>query len=501
MRRTPTPARWWRTAPWPAYILGTTLANVVGAVFLYLLLRLALPPVVNDLAERTLPLFVASVLVGTAVAILSTELLIAPILCWQLQGTTGPDAQRARIRAIRLPTLQTLYLGAVWLIAGVLFTVVAARSSGALVVVTVVSVLLGGAASCTLSYLFGERILRPITTAALSEGVPGHVAAPKVGTRIVLVWGLGTGIPVLGILLVAASRGLGSGGHDQPDIRGAVIALSVAALVFGLLAIRLVAGAVADPVQSLHEGVRRVRGGDLSATVKVYDTSQLGALQAGFNDMVAGLAERDRLRDLFGRYVGEDVARRALERGTTLSGEERNVAVLFVDLVGSTGLAAHQGAESVAALLNRFFRVVVEVIAAHGGYVNKFEGDAALAVFGAPIEHGNAYTGALRAARELHTRLAALADAGIGVSSGRVFAGHIGAAERFEYTVVGDPVNEAARLTDLAKSAPGAVLAAADTVGLAGDDEARHWTVTGSTLLRGRTAPTRLARPRAVESP
>ena len=127
-----------------------------------------------------------------------------------------------------------------------------------------------------------------------------------------------------------------------------------------------------------------VRRGNYNAHMQIYDATELGQLQSGFNDMVRELSERQRLRDLFGRYVGEDVARRALERGTELGGEERDVAVLFIDLVGSTQLAATRPPAEVVNVLNEFFRVVVDTVRKHGGFVNKFQGDAALCIFGAP---------------------------------------------------------------------------------------------------------------------
>ena len=111
--------------------------------------------------------------------------------------------------------------------------------------------------------------------------------------------------------------------------------------------------------------------------------------------------------------------------------------------------------------------MVVDTVARHGGFVNKFQGDAALAIFGAPIEHPDASGAALAAARELHDELLPVlgnAEFGIGVSAGRAIAGHIGAQARFEYTVIGDPVNEAARLTELAKLEEGHVLASAIAV-------------------------------------
>ena len=261
---------------------------------------------------------------------------------------------------------------------------------------------------------------------------------------------------------------------------------------------------IADPLRQLRWALGEVQRGNYNAHMQIYDASELGLLQAGFNDMVRDLSERQRLRDLFGRYVGEDVARRALERGTELGGQERDVAVLFVDLVGSTQLAATRPPAEVVHLLNEFFRVVVDTVGRHGGFVNKFQGDAALAIFGAPIEHPDASGGALAAARELHDELLPVigsAEFGIGVSAGRAIAGHIGAQARFEYTVIGDPVNEAARLTELAKLEDGHVLASAIAVSGALDAEALCWDVGEVVELRGRTAPTQLARPLNLAAP
>src|SRR5258705_12478534 len=238
--------------------------------------------------------------------------------------------------------------------------------------------------------------------------------------------------------------------------------------------------------------------------MQLYEASKLGLLQAEFHDMVRDRAERQRLLALFGGYVGEDVARRALERGPELGGRERDVAGLFVDLVGSTQLASTRPAAEVVSLLNEFFRVVVGTVNRHGGFVNKFQGDAALCVFGAPIEHPDASGAALAASRELHDELIRVlgeTDFGIGVSAGRAIAGHIGAQARFEYTVIGDPVNEAARLTELAKLEQGHVLASAIAVSGALDAEALCWDVGEIVELRGRTAPTQLARPLNLVSP
>ena len=209
------------------------------------------------------------------------------------------------------------------------------------------------------------------------------------------------------------------------------------------------------------------------------------------------MTESRRLQELFGRYVGADVARRALENGTRMGGHERDVAVLFVDLVGSTSLAAGGRPGEVVGLLNEFFRIVVDVVDRHGGFVNKFQGDAALAVFGAPLDHSDGAGAALAAARELGSDLVGALGCkgfGIGVSAGLVFAGDIGAQGRLEYTVIGDPVNEAARLSELAKADDGHVLASDVALRCALDLEPLSWDIGELVELRA-AAPTRVARP------
>jgi adenylate cyclase len=342
-------------------------------------------------------------------------------------------------------------------------------------------------------------VLRPVAARALADDVPEDPQLPGIVVRILLTWALGTGVPVVGLTLV----GLGelTGVLDASADRLAMTALTLGgvALIVGLAVITLTAQSLADPLRELRAAVRRVQGGRTDVEVEVYDGSELGLLQAGFNRMVEGLRERERLRDLFGRQVGEDVARQALEHGITLGGEEREVAVLFVDLVGSTELAHERPPTEVVDLLNDFFRVVIDAVDHEGGTVNKFVGDAALCVFGAPLDHGDAAGAALRAARTLRRRLTEElpgCEAGIGVSAGTAVAGNIGTAQRYEYTVIGDPVNEASRLTELAKATPARVLASEEAVRRAARDEAQAWELGDTETLRGRSTPTRLAAPR-----
>jgi adenylate cyclase len=238
----------------------------------------------------------------------------------------------------------------------------------------------------------------------------------------------------------------------------------------------------------------RVGGGDLDTAVVVQDAGEIGLLQSGLNDMVAGLRERDRVRDLFGRHVGPAVADQAVRGGVTLSGELLDVVALFVDITGSTALARTTEPSALVGMLNRYFEIVVDEVEKHGGLVNKFEGDAALCVFGAPVVLIDAATAALRSARAIRDRIRAVGEveAGIGVAAGAVVAGQIGTPSRLEYTVIGDAVNAAARLTDLAKGVRGHVLASAATIERASPVETQHWTDAGEVLLRGHLEPTRI---------
>lgn len=140
----------------------------------------------------------------------------------------------------------------------------------------------------------------------------------------------------------------------------------------GLATTVFAARSLADPLESIRLALAEVERGNTDVEVPVYDGNEVGLLQAGFNSMVAGLRERERIRDLFGRHVGQEVAQHALARGAQLGGERREVAVLFVDLIGSTTIAAD--AAEVVATLNRFFAIVVQAASRHGGWVNKFKG-------------------------------------------------------------------------------------------------------------------------------
>ena len=420
----------------------------------------------------------------------------ARTLDWLAQGRQPTPEEHRRTLGLSVWAIKGDALG--WVIGGVLFSVINGLvQSWALAAVVAATIWLGGETTCALQYLLQERTLRPVIARALAFRPPGSRLAPGVRMRLGMAWLLGTGVPFVGVFVLGIVGAFGSSDHPQ-YVGAAVIFLAVVGSCTGFMGTILAAKAIAHPVTAVRVGLERIARGELDVDVPVDDGSEVGQLQAGFNRMAEGLRERERIRDLFGRQVGQEVARAALAEGIRLGGEEREVAALFVDLVGSTSLALALPPTEVVRVLNRFFRVVVEVIEAEGGLVNKFEGDAALCVFGAPVVCADCAGDALRAARQLAARLSRElpeVDFGIGVSAGVAVAGNVGAEHRFEYTVIGDPVNEAARVAELAKERPERVLASSAALDRTGEGERQAWTVTDAAVLRGRLAPTRLARP------
>ena len=464
-------------------------ANLGGGAWVFLLLGFLLPHEEKFSDPNVIALvgyMMCSVVVGCAVSARKFR----PIRDWVLGDEPLDEMQRTYV--VRHPLRQTLVNFAIWLGSEALFIPVNVKYGAVAVSTVAVTILLGAVTTCGLTYLMAERLLRPINELSFASGVPTDPFVPGVKSRVMLAWGIGSAVPLLGLFLMAvesASR------HVSPV---GMAVLGVDGIVSGAVAMAFAAKSVSDPVGSVTEALRDVEAGRFDVRVPVYDGSQIGRLQSGFNTMVDGLRERQQLRDLFGRQVGEDVARHALERGVGLGGELVDAAVLFVDVIGSTEMASTRTPGEVVAALNAFFGVVVDVVDRTGGIVNKFEGDAALCVFGAPVPRQDAADCALLAARLLRQRLAHVhgLSAAVGVSAGPVVAGNIGTRERFEYTVIGDAVNEAARLTELAKSRPGRLLVSSSVVERASNGERLRWIDDGDVVLRGRAAKTHLAVPR-----
>ncbi|MBA1836367.1 HAMP domain-containing protein [Corynebacterium sp. zg912] len=490
--------RWLWGTSWPLYAATVLGTNVLAAIGSMLFVRYLIPmPEVRELGLGGQLGAVGVIYAAVAVVLgaVVTLYLFRPVLEWQ-RHPDGHDPNMVRHLVMRLPVLQTIIVVAVWGIGIAIVTAGALRVDARLAAVVLTTALLTAFVTAVLTYLQAERLVRPIAASALARRFEDSTLQPPIKWQLYLTWFTTSAVPMVGVLLLTIAQRYGYFTGTVGELTSAIVALITAGIVTGFVGTALVIMSVADPIKELQGAINRVRRGEQNTQVDIYDGSEIGVLQAGFNEMMRGLRDRQRVRDIFGQYVGAEVAQKALEEVPELGGEERKVAVLFIDVVGSTSFAVDHTPEEVVAALNDFFDVVVEVVHRNKGVINKFQGDAALAVFGAPVSLHDAASHALQAARELQRDLAGLElKAGIGVASGHVVAGHVGGADRFEYTVIGDAVNGAARLTDLAKDTPGMVLTNAATLRAANEVEQQRWTLMKSVELRGRGKMTQLARP------
>jgi adenylate cyclase len=249
----------------------------------------------------------------------------------------------------------------------------------------------------------------------------------------------------------------------------------------------------------------RIRAGDLEARVSVDDSGEVGALQMGFNEMAAGLAERQRIRETFGTYVDRDVAEHILREGTALEGEQVEVTLLFLDIRNFTTFAERLSAPEVVSTLNRLFEAIVPLIHARGGHVDKYVGDGLLAVFGAPRRHTDhadrALTAALEIARAVDDEFGDELSVGIGLDSGPVVAGNVGGAGRLEFSVIGDAVNVAARVESATRETGDRVLIAGRTTELLRPTNDVELVERPGLTLKGKTRPVEVYAPVLREAP
>jgi adenylate cyclase len=464
------------------------LANVAGGVVAGALLAILNG---DTTAHQRLVVITVGGIYGLVAMIAGASLgfvLQGRTLRWLARGQI-PTRDEAR-RALRHPLDLAVMTGALWFLGAVICALlgVSVHAHAHNIVGVSGGLILAGLTTAGVTYMIVVWLGRPITVIALSVYPPTEAILFTLRTRMLLNWMLTTGIPLLGIILILASpRQHGSDVRVRAGLGAAIVAM-----IIGSTASSMLSRAIGSPLRRMAAIVEEIGEGNLDTEIEVDDVGEIGMLQRGLNDMVEGLRERERIQDLFGRHVGPAVAEEAILGGITLSGESREVVALFVDITASTSLTRRTDPSEFVAMLNRFFGIVVDAVETYGGLVNKFEGDAALCVFGAPVELDNPASAALGAARLIRDQVveAGEVEVGIGVAWGPVIAGQVGAASRLEYTVIGDAVNEAARLTDLAKRVDGCILASESTVEAAGPEEQEQWVKGRVFRLRGRDAPT-----------
>lgn len=274
-------------------------------------------------------------------------------------------------------------------------------------------------------------------------------------------------------------------------------------ILFSVLAIAwiltwMVSNYFTSPVKSITESAVHISAGDYDRTVQIVSNDEIGFLGEKINEMASGLKEKEFIKDTFGKAVDPKVRDHLLKGNISLGGEIKNVTVLFSDIRGFTSVSEQLSPEEIVRWLNRYFNRMSACVNRNGGFVNKFIGDAILAVFGAPAELENQAEKALQAALEMRNALVELNNEfaadnipniriGIGIHSGPVIAGNIGSESRMEYTVIGDTVNTASRLEGLCKEFGKDLIISADVKKLISQNFGLSVSAPISVQIRGKT--------------
>lgn len=281
-----------------------------------------------------------------------------------------------------------------------------------------------------------------------------------------------------------------------------LLGVTSGALVLALLISRAFARTLTRPIIALVGHARRIAAGDYSVRNKSYRSDELGRLSEAFDQMSLGLAERDRVRDLLDKNVSPEVAAHLVRDGAALGGEERDVTILFADLRGFTTMSEKFSPRDLLTLLNRYLDRMSAEVERQGGVIDKFVGDAIMALFGAPVSQPDAATRAIAAALAMEEALATLnlelaaegrppLAIGIGINTARVIAGNIGSHRRLNYSVIGDGVNVAARLEGKTRTPEyrANIITSATTLAAVGDRTRFTVRPLGLVHVKGRVEP------------
>lgn len=245
-------------------------------------------------------------------------------------------------------------------------------------------------------------------------------------------------------------------------LRKTLILFFSGVIVISVVAAIMISRTVTRPVHTLVKGVREINKGNYDSRVSIVQQDEMGELASAYNNMVKGLKEKERVKNLLGKVVSTDIAHELLNKKVELGGEEREVAIMFSDIRNFTSLSEHRSPQEVLMLLNKYLTRMSSIIEGYGGVIDKYIGDAIMALFGAPLQSSNDTDRAFNTAIDMCVAMDELnldlekdglprIDFGVGINTAVVVAGNMGSQNRLNYTVIGDGVNLASRLEGLSK--------------------------------------------------
>jgi adenylate cyclase len=308
-----------------------------------------------------------------------------------------------------------------------------------------------------------------------------HIARLGISRRVLILYIGGTLVPwiiLLSTLFILQFEVVDSKTNAFTYGRGIfifTIALCAYSFFSGLRLNKLVGSSVAKPLRQMLRVVDKVRKGDYSPRIQVVSNDEIGVLGDAFNEMIQGLSERERLRNMFGKYVNPEIRDEILAGRIPLQGERRNATMMFTDLRSFTPFVENNQPEVVISGMRAYFTAMHRVIQQHRGVVLQFVGDEIEAAFGVPVPFANHADQAMRAALAMRSALEELNRKrtahglpgfahGVGLHSGPVLAGNSGSEEQSAYALIGDTVNVASRIQGLSKDLQWDILASRETV-------------------------------------
>lgn len=262
--------------------------------------------------------------------------------------------------------------------------------------------------------------------------------------------------------IVTMNVSISSPGYIHQDNTLSVFIVVMILIALGLFLTLMVSKSYQSPLLEMRNATSKIQTGDYNIEIQVRSTDEVGILGEAINDMAKGLKEKEIMKDTFGKIVDPAVRDYLLDGNVKLGGELKEVTVLFCDIRGFTSLSEKLAPTEIVMILNRYFEKMSNCITEEKGLVNKYIGDAVMAIFGTPIKIENHAKSAVNAALkmrrakdklniELQKESLPLIQNGIGIHSGIVLAGNIGSTSRMEYTVIGDTVNLSSRIEGLCK--------------------------------------------------
>jgi adenylate cyclase len=259
-------------------------------------------------------------------------------------------------------------------------------------------------------------------------------------------------------------------------VRYRALCLAIVILSLSFLTGLIYSRTITWPIENLVEAAHHITEGDFRVQLQVRGQDEVARLSCAFNEMVHGLEERDRVKEVFHKFYNKEIAKKLLSGEVKLGGELRRGTILFNDIRQFAQLSESLAPEETVEMLNEYFNRMVAIILAHGGIVHKFMGDAIMAFWGIPVEGKDDSLRALAACLAMRQELVSLNQArhergkpvlriGMGLNEGNVIAGYMGSAAMMEYTVIGDTVNLAARIESLTKEYGTDLLVSASVAG------------------------------------